>query len=284
MKHYAILLTVFNRVDCTIKCLKNLSLASALCSDVTFDIYLTDDNSTDTTKQQLEEQFPQVKILQGDGNLFWCRGMVNSWNAAIEYTQTEYDGYFWLNNDSYIYPEALQNVLDSSLEKNDMAIISGCFRSEKTGLSTYGGRLKGQTRNLDPNGSLQIIDWMNGNLVFVPKYVFNKIGTLDPTFWHAIGDYDYGLRAKENDIQVLLSKDYVGVCEEHDRIEACYDPKIPIKKRFKNFYSPLGDDPFIRFLFLKRHYSVFKATKSFFISHLFVIFPSFMKLYNNKNR
>ena len=281
MKHFAVLLTVFNRVELTKKCLNNLSDATELFSDASFDIILTDDGSTDNTTDIISSLFPNVKILKGNGELFWCRGMINSWEYAIN-SNKQYDGYILLNNDSYIFPNALLELIKQSEEKQNKAIISGAFKSEVTNNVTYGGRLKGQTRNLTPDGTLQKIDWMNGNLVFVPKYVYDKIGTLDKTFWHAIGDYDYGLRAIKENLEVVISKDYVGICEEHDKIEACYNKDVPIKKRFKNFYNPLGDDPFIRFVFLKRHYSLLKAIKSFTISHLFVIFPSFMKFYNNK--
>jgi GT2 family glycosyltransferase len=281
MRSYAVLLTVFNRIELTRKSLVDFEKAVSFIPNASFDIFLTDDGSTDNTKEVISQEFPNITILEGNGNLFWCRGMVNSWKYACG-NNVNYDGYFWLNNDSYIFPNSIKEILSSSSEKSDQAIISGAFKSAINGLTTYGGRLKGQVKNLDPNGTLQRIEWMNGNLVFVPKYVFDRIGMLDDTFWHAIGDYDYGLRAIKNNIEVYLSKDYVGICEDHEKIEACYDVNVPIKKRFKNFYTPLGDDPFLRFIFLKRHYSIFKATKSFIITHLFVLFPSLMKLYNNK--
>lgn len=281
MKRYAVLLTVFNRIELTEKSLKKFDTAvQNVFPGAIFDIFLTDDGSTDKTWEIIEKKFPNIKLLKGTGDLYWCRGMIHSWKNAAE--TGDYDGFFWLNNDSYVFEYAINSILTASNEKNDKAIISGAFKSEKTGLTTYGGRLKGQTKNLNPNGTLQKIEWMNGNLVFVPKYVFNKIGMLDNVFWHAIGDYDYGLRAIKNGIEVFLSKDYIGICEDHDKIETCYDANVPLRKRFVNFYTPLGDDPFKRFIFLYRHYSIFKAAKSFIISHLFVLFPSLMKFYNNK--
>ncbi|MDR6923461.1 MULTISPECIES: glycosyltransferase family 2 protein [Chryseobacterium] len=281
MKQFAVLLTVFNRIDFTKKCLSQLEEAIALCPDCEFDIILTDDHSTDNTKEVIGKLFPSVKILDGTGDLFWCRGMINSWKYA-EKSEKKYDGYFWLNNDSYIFPNSLISLINQSEEKNNKAVISGAFKSAATNRTTYGGRLKGQTVNLDPDGTLQKIEWMNGNLVFVPEYVYEKIGMLDSTFWHAIGDYDYGLRAIKQNLEVVLSKDYVGECEDHEKIEACYDKKNSLRKRFKNLYTPLGDDPFMRFSFLKRHYSLGKAIKSFTITHLFVLFPDLMKFYNNK--
>ena len=41
---------------------------------VDFKIYLTDDNSQDRTKEKFSKKYPNVEILNGNGNLFWGGG------------------------------------------------------------------------------------------------------------------------------------------------------------------------------------------------------------------
>lgn len=52
MNHIAILLTVFNRKEKTIKCLRNIT-AQSLPADTKFDIYIVDGGSTDGTVESV---------------------------------------------------------------------------------------------------------------------------------------------------------------------------------------------------------------------------------------
>ena len=69
MNHIAILLTVFNRKEKTIKCLRNIT-AQSLPADTKFDIYIVDGGSTDGTVESVKTQFPHVNIKTVDG-VFW---------------------------------------------------------------------------------------------------------------------------------------------------------------------------------------------------------------------
>ena len=66
----AVLITCHNRKDTTLSCLGRLF---SIRKDI--DVYCVDDNSTDGTADAIRENFPQVNLIRGDGNLFWCRGM-----------------------------------------------------------------------------------------------------------------------------------------------------------------------------------------------------------------
>lgn len=279
IRKIAVLVTVFNRIEMTIKCLECFNEATLKTPEINYEVYLLDDASTDGTNDKISELFPKINLVKGDGSLYWCRGMVRSWEAAAKY---DYDAYILLNNDSYVFQDALKTLLNNALENNYQSIISGAFRSEVTNVSTYGGRLKEDPIHLIPNGNLQSIELLNGNFVLVPKVIYNSVGMLDPLFHHAIGDYDYGLRAIKKGFKIFLTDQYVGICESHDKIQGCYDIDVPLFERFKIFYSPLGDNPFQRYYFLKRHYSLFTAIKAFLITHMYVVFPSFLKWYETK--
>lgn len=69
MQTIAVLLTVFNRKDKTLKCLQHLFNQLPI-EGYSIDVYLTDDGCTDGTPEAVKEQYPQVNIIHGDGNLF----------------------------------------------------------------------------------------------------------------------------------------------------------------------------------------------------------------------
>ena len=128
MKQIAVLLTVHNRREKTLCCLQNL-FKQKLNSDFLMDVYLTDDGCTDGTPEAIREQYPKVIIIKGDGNLFWNRGMYTAWKKAAE-TQ-DYDFYLWLNDDTFLFNNAIQTLLKESSEKNNKSIIVASIKSKE---------------------------------------------------------------------------------------------------------------------------------------------------------
>jgi GT2 family glycosyltransferase len=78
----AVLITCHNRKPKTLACLAAL-FNQELSPEVTIDVYLVDDGSTDGTAEAVHQAYPQVKILQGDGSLFWNRGMRKAFAEAL---------------------------------------------------------------------------------------------------------------------------------------------------------------------------------------------------------
>jgi len=283
IQRIAILITVHNRKERTLKCLTHLYVAlQQVNSKITFDVYITDDGSTDGTREEVQAHFPQVRFIEGNGNLYWCRGMIAAWKHAL--AEDDYDGFFWLNNDSYLYPGAFTLFFDafspfplSSFPPfPNLSVLSGAFISESTGQPSFGGRIN--DRILPPNGQWQKFDQLNGNFVFVPKAVVEKIGILDSVFHHGIGDYDYGFRAKKAGIELLLTPRYIGVCERDSNYHKYRDPRYSLKERFRFLYSPLGPPPPALFRFNFRHYSFFKALSVFVYINLVCLCPVIRKL------
>ncbi len=72
---------VFNRKDKTIECLRRLYNQLPI-KDYIVDVYLTNDGCTDGTPEAVKQLFPQVHIIDGDGSLFWNRGMYIAWQES----------------------------------------------------------------------------------------------------------------------------------------------------------------------------------------------------------
>lgn len=276
IQNFAIILTSFNRRETTLQCLAAL-YAQQYTADM--DVFLCDDASTDGTANAVREQFSQVNIVSGTGNLFWNRGMLRAWQAAKGHK--DYDAYLWLNDDAILYDEAIQKMLDTSREQQDKAILCGEFQSGN-GTFSYGGKdMHGKP--ILPNGRCQTVYYLNGNCVLVPRHAVEKIGLLDPMFLHATGDFDYGFRAQEAGIPVLTTKEYVGKCEENPNAKY-RDRKdgLSLPARFKRLYSPIGYNPIVAFRYNYRHWGLKQGLYVFLRLHYHNLLPDslFHKLTN----
>lgn len=266
----AVLMTVHNRRDKTLECLKRL-YSQILPIGVSMDVFLTDDGCTDGTKEAVTERFPNVRIITGDGSLFWNHGMNKAWVTASK--TYDYDFYLWLNDDTYIIPETIGIMFDSSAKINHNGIIVGTTSNSCGTAATYGGMIDGKL--ISPNGNLQPCLTFNGNVVLVSKHAFEQIGFLDSYYIHAIGDIDYGLMAAKKGIKCMVAHCYIGSCDDHTRLPDWVCPDVPFLKRWKNFHSPLGyGEPKAFFHFNKKHFGLATAFNVYVRNHFRLFFPA----------
>ena len=249
MNKIAVLLTCFNRKEDTLRCLDQL-----FCLKKEMDVYLVDDNSSDGTSAAILKQFPEVHLIKGNGDLFWNRGMHLAWKHA---SKRKYDFYLWLNDDVVLYKNCFEEMFACATVLNNKGIVSGIIETADNSKIIYGGTDK-QRNIIKPNGHLQQITNMNGNVVLIPSAVFEKLGNLDPTFHHDLGDVDYGYRARKEGVSVCSTRAVVGSGQENDlsrmRMKNC-----TLKERFQKLYSPLGSPPKLNFYFRKRHFGFLNA-------------------------
>lgn len=273
METIAVLLTVHNRRESTLKCLQRVYMQSFDKEDYSIDVYLTDDGSTDGTGEAIRKLYPQVKVINGDGTLFWNRGMIAAWKEAAK---REYDFYLWLNDDTFIYDDVVLRLLQSSKQHEDNAIIVGttCAVGNRS-IITYGGLVDGHL--IVDTSTEHLCDRMNGNIVLIPKSVFDMLGTNDAHFRHNLGDADYCMRARKYGIEVLTAKGILGECNTHERPTVWMDPAQPLKKRWNNFFGPLGNNPFEFFYFRNKHYGLIAACCTFVSNFVHFLFPWFWK-------
>lgn len=276
MKNLAVILTVFNRKEKTLRCLHQLSKIDK--HGVNIDIYLTNDGCTDGTPEAVVAQFPQVVIINGNGNLFWNRGMYVAWDRAAK--EKDYDYYLWLNDDTFVYDFMLVSLLNAAVETNSKAIIVGATQSTDKTHFTYGGRLlKGQLPK--PSGKLQQIQYFNGNIVLVPKFVYMTLGNLDYYFTHSKGDFDYGMRANKAGIKMFQVGEYLGECDLHPTLDKWCDPTIPFTQRWKMLHRPNGMPPKEIYHLNLRHRGFVSAVIHYFTVYLRCVFP---QLWDKRNK
>lgn len=260
MNKIAVLLTCHNRKEKTLSCLKFLYKAQRhKDNQLEMIIYLTDDGSTDGTQEAVKELYPDINILIGNGNLYWAGGMNYSWKEALK---SDYDGFLWLNDDSYMKEDYFVKLLKADkyckekFRSGGIYIGSTCDSSEKK--LTYGGlvytnKFLNITKTLIPNETYQLAEIGNGNITFVSKDVVKKNGVFHKGFTHG-ADFDYIFYAYNKKMPVLVIPGFAGVCD-NDHIDK-YNQfvKLSISERLKFLYSPLGFQFSGSLLFQKRFF------------------------------
>lgn len=202
----AVLMACHNRSEATLYSLSALVQATkGLCCDV----YLVDDGSSDGTGVSVRRKFPFVHIIQGDGGLYWAKGMRLAWGTAVK--SADYDFYLWLNDDLNLKRDALSGMF-ADYDKTGSVIVGACSDDEEETMCSYGAS-DASDKKINPNGTPQRAEgWLNGNCVLVPRNVYKRIGMISGEYTHARADYDYAERLKQAGIPFYCSSQYVGVC------------------------------------------------------------------------
>ena len=246
----AVLLTVFNRIQKTVRCLKSL-YGDSKTERISFDVFVTDDGSTDGTEEEIERLFPldNLYLLKGDGKLFWNGGMINSWKAALK--KGGYDGYLWLNNDTELFPNLWSELKEadcysrSQFGQGGIYVGSTCDK-EKSRL-TYGGfifvsKLSLLDEFVIPDGTFRNCQCAHGNIVYVSRDIVDKQGILCDKYLHGGGDHDYTYRAYRQGLPLFILRDYAGTCEnDHDEVaDQGKFFNMNLKDRIAYLNSPMG--------------------------------------------
>jgi GT2 family glycosyltransferase len=242
----AVLLTCFNRRDITLKCLRGLATQTGI-EDLSLEVFLVDDGSTDGTSDAVAREFPKVHLIQGNGSLFWNGGMHKAFGVAM---RQNFDGYIWLNDDTSLYPDAISRLIAAYRRckpELDSVILVGSVQDPETGSHTYGGvsrRPRGFALDFTPvppsKDAILACDSSHANFTFVSAAVAKKIGNFDTVFQHNFGDFDYGFRATKQGVPVRIAPGYFGTCAFNTSNGSWKNPALSLAQRWKIINSPKG--------------------------------------------
>jgi GT2 family glycosyltransferase len=132
----AALLTVHDRKEKTLSSLKRFYEQEDLPKNFETCVVVVDDHSTDGTSEAIRNTFPQVRIIQGSGSLYWNGGMHL---AFCEAYKEDFDFYLWLNDDTELFSHALSQLLKTYNNLGEMAIVVGSTQDPNSKKLTYGG-------------------------------------------------------------------------------------------------------------------------------------------------
>lgn len=217
MINIAILIPVFNRLEYTQECLRNLEITILQHEAIRkfYTVIVVDDASSDGTSGWIANNYPQVHLIQGNGDLWWSGGINRGAEYAIEKLDCSHV-LLW-NNDIEVDSKYFQRLLSlAELHRKDTLVGSKIYGNiEKRLVWSMGGKFNPRTGKSFMIGYLcedntelnQLIeaDWLTGMGSLVPTEVIRKIGYWDEkNFPQYIGDMEFTYRAKKNGFRVIV--------------------------------------------------------------------------------
>lgn len=222
MKKITALLTAFNRCESTLKSLEELLAQQGVGSRYELQVVIVDDGSTDGTGDAIEARFPQIRVVRGDGSLFWCGGMCAAFKNSDD---LDSDFFLLLNDDTYLYADAIERALsvyeDKASDADPMHLVVGSTCDPDSKEQTYGGQERISSwhpfhyAHVQPEDVAKPCDTVNGNFVLVHRSIVDKIGFMDQRYTHRFGDTDYGLQAVKAGARLWVAPQYIGECAEN---------------------------------------------------------------------
>ena len=221
-------------------------LSSVFNSDLSLEVVVVDNNSTDGTAHFIMKNYPRVYVIDQGENLGFGRAN----NIGIKYAlDQKADFVYLLNQDAYLQKDTLSRLIKVSKANQMYGILSPMqYNGDGSKLDTH------FKNNLPKayNASEDVVqtDFVMAAHWLITQKCIKKVGLFDPIFEHYGEDNDYINRTVFHDFKV-------GICPKviayHDRV----DRKLSRLRALDIFYrSKLA-------LLTNINLSFFKATTIF---------------------
>jgi hypothetical protein len=212
-----IVIPVFNGLEYTKNCLDSIHRQLNKISEekARYSIVVCDDGSTDGTSSWIENHFPNVHLIHGNGDLWWSGGINKGVEHALIHLEPDY--ILWWNNDIIAADDYFEKAIDVLNENGNTTIIGS-----KVYLAQYDKRIWSMGGTFNPYSGLKDLigrglpdegnfsepiecDWLPGMGTIIHCSVFEKIGYVDAeNFPQYHGDSDFTYRAKLNGYKILV--------------------------------------------------------------------------------
>ena len=249
----------------TLACLESIRKGlETLGKEYCVSIFVCDDGSTDGTREALANYSGlSISIIDGDGNLFWAKGMAKALAVAEKVNP---DFYLLVNDDVVFFPNMLSIMLESYSERRDrMCAIVGCTLNNEKTCCSYGGfcwdnksiLLKKNYRRVLPTDSKRDCKWANWNCFLLTKELYYAVGKIDDFYEHSFADYDYSNRIIRKGFHMVVANQYIGTCNRNPIAGTYLDKTLPFKKRCSLIHKRTARPYRSSWHYAKKFYGIF---------------------------
>lgn len=233
-----IVIPVYNRLEFTKNCLLSLRKQSYK----NFKVIVIDDGSTDGTEEILKNEFPEVHVIKGDGNLWWTAAT----NLGVKYALENNAEYILtLNNDTIAFPDFLEKMIYWAEQKPN-ALLGAFAVDYNSNNPVYGGEKANwkfatainllKILPIEKQFGLHAVTHFPGRGLLIPTVVFKKIGLYDEKYLpHYAADYDFTFKAKKYGFEIYCNYD----AKIFIYPEASGDKQNRLKRNLTNYYNHL---------------------------------------------
>jgi GT2 family glycosyltransferase len=237
-----------------------------------FQVILVNDGSIDGTREMLTQEYPQVQILSGNGDLWWTGSMRLGVDWICERAAPG-DFILCANNDQIPREDAVSSLLLTSRSLGN-AIVGSVSRGmedhEKIYDSAYSWNWKtnryARVPVKDRGYISEGVDVLTCRFTIVPIEVFKRATFRSDLFPHYLGDHDFFMDAKNAGYPLVLSYDSVvyDVGGPSGNYQAGW--KRSFRQLYDNFFSIRSH---ANLLYMTRYY--FKHCPSVFFRVYFLV-------------
>ena len=184
-----------------------------------FTAVVIDDGSSDGSSEMIQKEFPEVVLLQGDGNLWWAGATNLGVKYAIENASQD-DYILTMNDDTVVNPDYLETLMECASKHPKSLIGSIVLKDRDRGIIEDGGvkinwstaKFNFLSRGLEykvvmSKGPYIIpVDVLSGRGTLIPVKVFQNIGLYDSkNLPHYGADYEFSHRAKKTGCDLFVN-------------------------------------------------------------------------------
>lgn len=231
---------VFNRKTETLNWLRSLGRLDKAGFDL--HVIVVDDGSTDGTSEAVKEEFPEVEIIYGDGNLWFTGGTNRGIEAALKHGP---DYILTCNNDTIFHESSVRRMLECA-EKYPGSVVGPLLLNwdqphklfqvaPKWYLSQGGFRhWQRQTVWTVPERPFEV-EIIVGNCILFPVKAIREAGLMDEKRFVHYGDAEYTPRMRKMGWRLLIEPRSYIFCKPNDPPPKF--GKMSLGEKFKAFFS-----------------------------------------------
>jgi len=281
-----VVVPVYNRISFTKRFLDCFSKSDYQ----NYKIVIVDDGSKDGTGEFVSQNYPDVKLIKGDGNLWWA----GATNLGVKYAlENNFDFVLTINDDALVENDYLGKLVQCAQDNPKCIVGSLILRSDNGNVWAAGGYIKWNNvqainldytdipleefRKLTNNSKFISTQILTGDGTLIPIEVFKKVGLYNTTFtpqYHA--DSEIILRSSEFGFRAIVCLDAI-LINEIDHNPRLTSKKDIVFSKKSDYYLPSIFYLFMRYAPLKYKIYFVAQYRRFFPNSFVFRFATWLK-------